>query len=77
MNGFGCDILTIHKKLDDAASVWNTEGTSDQVSSTRSVGMNLARPFKAGTMAPDYRRRVATVESSANFRRRNATRVPY
>jgi hypothetical protein len=53
MDGFGCDILAIQQKLDAAASVWKTEGTSDQVSSTRSVGMNLARPFKAGTMALD------------------------
>jgi hypothetical protein len=48
MDGFGCDILTIQQKLDAAASVWKTEGTSDQVSSTRSVGMNLARRFNAG-----------------------------
>jgi hypothetical protein len=28
--------------------------TSDQVSSTRSVGMNLARPFKAGEDGIEY-----------------------
>jgi hypothetical protein len=30
-----------------------TQGTFDQVSSTRSVGMNLARRFNAGTRALD------------------------
>jgi len=48
--------------------------TSASASSTRSVSMNLARPFKAGTRALDARR-VATIESSANVRRRYATRT--
>src|SRR5712671_1575772 len=39
-----------------------TEGTSEQVSSTRSVGMNLARRFNAGARVSAGSRRVATVE---------------
>jgi outer membrane protein TolC len=45
---------------------------SEHVSSTRSVSMNLARPFKAGKKVTKHSRRVATPESSLN--RRYATR---
>jgi homoserine O-acetyltransferase len=39
------------------------EKSSDQVSSTRSVAMNLVRPFKAGTSQQDRQLRVATPET--------------
>jgi hypothetical protein len=39
-----------------------------------SVGMNLARPFKAGESSITYLRRVATAETGAQFNRRYATR---
>jgi hypothetical protein len=42
--------------------VAQTKGTSDQVSSTRSVGLNLARRFNAGTGVVSGSRRVATIE---------------
>jgi len=42
--------------------------------STRSVGMNLARPFKAGDHVYDVSRRVATIEYGYIFKRRYATR---
>src|SRR2546421_10480999 len=54
--------------------VRHTLGTSDQGSSTRSVGMTLARPFKAGKMKQDKPRRVATPATEAVFNRRYATR---
>ena len=44
-------------------------------SSTRSVGLSLARPFKAGRRASEFPRHVATTELSAAFRRRYATRT--
>jgi len=37
------------------------------MSSTRSVGMNLDRPFKAGEMQQDIPRRLATSETGAVF----------
>jgi hypothetical protein len=63
------------------------KGCSDQVSSTRSGGMNLARRFNRGPRAGSPRgvvapgsgyygfRRVATIESGPNFKRRYATRT--
>ncbi len=47
-----------------------TKGSLDLVSSTRSVGMTLARPFK-GAIAVKYSRRVAMPEPG--FNRRYAT----
>jgi len=59
------------------------------MSSTRRVGMNLARRFNRGPRAGSPRgvaapgsgycgsRRVATIESTASFRRRYATQKPY
>jgi hypothetical protein len=49
-------------KRDTALDVRQTSGTSDQVSSTRSVRMNLARRFNAGIRLVSSRR-VATIES--------------
>ncbi len=42
-----------------------TEGSSAQVLSTRSVDLNLVGPFKAGK-AEQSSRRVATAETGAN-----------
>jgi hypothetical protein len=44
-----------------------------QYLSTRSVGMNLARPFKAGKSVTEQLRRVATHEKGHEFSRRYAT----
>ena len=48
--------------------ITETKGTSDLVSSTRSVGMNLARPFKAGTGTLDGVVALRRLNSRANFR---------
>jgi hypothetical protein len=48
----------------DNAEYKQTEEASDQVSTTRSVGRNLARPFKAGNKGIRYRRSVGIIESS-------------
>src|SRR2546430_113354 len=44
------------------------------MSSTLSVGMNLARRFNAGSGVIALSRRIATIEFSSTFRRRYATR---
>ena len=41
--------------------------------STRSVDVNLARPFKAGNVQPRCSRRVVTPETKGGFNRRYAT----
>jgi short-subunit dehydrogenase involved in D-alanine esterification of teichoic acids len=50
--------------------------SSHQASSTRSVGMNLARRFNAGEKVILCSRRVATIEFISSFSRRYATRIP-
>ncbi len=47
----------------------------DQVSSTRSVGLNLAQRFNAGITKKIESRRVATIECRSVFRRRYATAI--
>ena len=46
--------------------VAQTSGSSEQALSTRSVDLNLARPFKAGKVRTKFSRRVATPESNVN-----------
>ena len=41
--------------------------------STRSVEVNVARPFKAGERSPKYLRRLATPEMGQTVNRRDAT----
>jgi hypothetical protein len=48
-----------------AASVSPTPGTGDRTSATRSVGMNLARRFNAGSAPPVARVASATVDNRA------------
>jgi hypothetical protein len=48
-----------------------------KVSSTRSVGMNLARRFNAGGSGGSCSRRVATIDFIFSFSRRYATRTPH
>ena len=50
-----------------------TEGSSEQVLSTRSVGMNLARPFKAGKGQRGVRVASRRLKLALEFNRRYAT----